>query len=87
MPVALARTKLSEEQESPAAAAGEAKTGLLESVPPLWGPTASASLGEAVSHALGGSGEVSTLDLNCVKFHFLNSKIRELDQINHFQFL
>lgn len=33
MPVALARTKLSEEQESPAAAAGEAKTGLLEPVP------------------------------------------------------
>lgn len=33
MPVALEKTKLFEEQESPAAAAGEAKTGLLESVP------------------------------------------------------
>lgn len=83
MPVALERTKLFEEQESPAAAAGEAKTGLLESVP----HSAWASVGEAVSHALGGSGEVSTLDLNCVKFHFLNSKIRGLDQIGHFQFL
>lgn len=33
MPVALEKTKLFEEQESPAAASGEAKTGLLESVP------------------------------------------------------
>lgn len=81
--MALARTKLSEEQESPAAASGEAKTGLLEPVP----DSASASLGEAVSYALGGSGEVGILDLNCVKFHFLNSKIRGLDQISHFQFL
>lgn len=33
MPVALEKTKLFEELESPAAASGEAKTGLLESVP------------------------------------------------------
>lgn len=58
----LASTTICEEQKS-AAVSAEAEAAFCREVPrpPFWDATALASLGEAVSCALGGSGEFTTL--------------------------